>query len=150
MVYNTGAQGLTDVRIATGNLLATDYADTQLTEDIAGAFATIQLATGRTLLNPFISTDVEYAYAKALEKKIAARDALKAYSADPEIRAKVQELDEEVTRDLAFLKENIVVDTGDTQILVAVTDYLSYGALLDENPDNIELEPYRSGLTDSV
>jgi hypothetical protein len=150
MVYNSGAQGLLDVRAATGNLLAADYPDAMLTDDIAGAFSTIQLATGRTLLNPFISTDVEYAYAKGLEKKIAARDALKSYSADDQIRAKVQELDAEIQRDLAFLKENIVVDTGDTQILMAVTPYLSIGAAQDEDPEQTTITPYRSGLTDSV
>jgi hypothetical protein len=150
MVYNPTQTGIDDVRVETGNLLATDYPDATITKKINAAYSTIQLAVGRTLLDPFISTDVEYEYAKELEIKIAARDALKPYSADDNIRNKVQELDTEVQRDLAFLKENLVVDTGDTQILTAVTPYLSLGALLDEDPTNEDAVPYRSGLTDSV
>jgi hypothetical protein len=134
----------------TGNLLPADYPDTELTLKLQSAFSRIQLAVGRVLLDPFISTDAEYDFARELELKIAAKDALKAYG--PEFLEKVKELDAEITADIAFLKENVqeTADTGDVNILYGVTPYLSYGAAMDENPLQTTRVPYRSGLTDSV
>ena len=150
MVYNTGAGGLTSVRMETGNLLPADYPDTELTLKLQSAFSRIQLAVGRILTDPFILTDAEYDFARELELKIAAKDALKAYG--PEFLEKVKELDAEITADIAFLKENVqeTADTGDVNILYGVTPYLSYGAAMDENPEQTLVRPYRSGLTDSV
>jgi hypothetical protein len=150
MVYNTSQAGIDDVRIETGNLLPADYPDAQITKKINSAFSKIQLAVGRTLTDPFISTDAEYDFARELELKIAAKDALKAYG--PEFLDKVKELDAEITADIAFLKDNVqeTSDTGDVDLLVAVTPYLSIGAAVDEDPDQTTVFPYRSGLTDSV
>jgi hypothetical protein len=133
-----------------GNLLPADYPDTEITKKLNSAFSRIQLAVGRTLLDPFISTDAEFDFARELELKIAAKDALKAYG--PEFLDKVKELDAEITADIAFLKENVqeTADTGDVNILVAVTPYLSIGAAMDEDPNQTTVFPYRSGLTDSV
>jgi hypothetical protein len=149
-MYNSGAGGLVSVRMETGNLLPADYPDTELTLKLQSAFSRIQLAVGRTLLDPFISTDTEFDFAKELELKIAAKDALKAYG--PEFLEKVKELDAEITADILFLKENVqeTADTGDVNILYGVTPYLSYGAAMDENPEQTLIAPYRSGLTDSV
>lgn len=150
MVYNTTQTGIDDVRIETGNLLPEDYPDTQITKKINSAFSTIQLAVGRSLLDPFDALDAEFEYARELELKIAARDALKAYGS--EFESKVKELTDEITSDIAFLKDNLqeTVDVGDVNILVAVTPYLSIGAAMDENPNQTLIFPYRSGLTDSV
>jgi len=150
MVYNSGAGGLVSVRMETGNLLPADYPDTELTLKLQSAFSRIQLAVGRTLLDPFISTDSEYDFARELELKIAAKDALKAYG--PEFLDKVKELDAEITADIKFLKENVqeTADTGDVSVMMAVTPYLSYGAAMDENPEQTTILAYRSGLTDSV
>jgi len=150
MVYNDGPSGLLSVRMETGNILPEEYSDTELTLNIQAAFSRIQLAVGRTLTNPFISTDTEYDFSRELERKIAARDALKSYGS--EFEAKVRELTEEITADLAFLKENVqeVADTGDVDLLVAVTSYLSFNAAQDENPLQTTVTPYRSGLIDSV
>lgn len=152
MVYNTGSTGIADVRIATGNLLATDYPDAQITNNINAAFSVVQMASGRTLTNPYDALDVEYEFSRELEKLIAAKSSLKPYTADPNIRAKVEELEAEIDKQLAFLKENIqeTADTGDVNIMYAVTSYLSYGAAHEENPDNVDILPYRSGLSDSV
>jgi hypothetical protein len=149
-MYNSGAGGLTSVRMETGNLLPADYPDTELTLKLQSAFSRIQLAVGRVLTDPFISTDTEYDFARELELKIAAKDALKAYG--PEFLEKVKELDAEITADIAFLKENVQEPGGgeDANILFGVTPYLSYGALLDEDPTNELAVPYRSGLTDDV
>lgn len=150
MTYNSGQTGIDDVRIETGNLLPADYSDAQITNKINSAFSRIQLAVGRTLLDPFISTDAEFDFARELEVKIAAKDALKAYG--PEFLDKIKELDDEITADLAFLKDNVqeVADTGDVDLLVAVTPYLSFNAAQDENPLQTTVTPYRSGLIDSV
>jgi hypothetical protein len=151
MVYNTGPEGLLSVRMETGNILPEEYPDTELTLKLQGAFSRIQLNVGRLLTDPFISPDdVEFDFARELELKIAARDALKAYGS--EFEAKVRELTEEITADLAFLKENVqeVADTGDVNILTSVTSYLSFNAAMDENPLQTAVVPYRSGLTDSV
>ena len=149
-MYNSGAGGLVSVRMETGNLLPADYPDTELTLKLQSAFSRIQLAVGRTLLDPFISTDAEYDFARELELKIAAKDALKAYG--PEFLEKVKELDAEITADIAFLKENVQEPGGgeDANILYGVSSYLSYGAAMDENPEQTLVRPYRSGLTDSV
>lgn len=150
MVYNSGAGGLVSVRMEAGNLLPADYPDTELALKLQSAFSRIQLAVGRVLLDPFISTDAEYDFARELELKIAAKDALKAYG--PEFLDKVRELDAEITADIAFLKDNVqeTSDTGDVDLLVAVTPYLSIGAARDEDPNQTTVVPYRSGLTDSV
>jgi len=150
VTYNSGQTGIDDVRIETGNLLPADYSDAQITNKINSAFSRIQLAVGRTLLDPFISTDAEFDFARELEVKIAAKDALKAYG--PEFLDKIKELDDEITADLAFLKDNVqeVADTGDVDLLVAVTPYLSFNAAQDENPLQTTVTPYRSGLIDSV
>jgi hypothetical protein len=75
---------------------------------------------------------------------------LKAYG--PEFLEKVKELDTEVTADLAFLKENVQETGGvtDVSIMFAITPYLSYGAAVDEDPEQTLIVPYRSGLTDPV
>lgn len=150
MVYNTGATGISDVRIETGNLLGTDYEDAQITKKINSAFSKVQLAVNRLLTNPFATTDTEYEYARELELKIAARDCLKAYG--PEFLDKIKELDEEIKADIEFLKENLQQEgtAPEADILVAVTPYLSYGALLEEDPDSSTLTPYRGGVTDQV
>jgi len=150
MVYNSGQTGIDDVRIETGNLLPADYPDAQITKKLNSAFSKVQLAVGRSLTDPFDALDAEAEYARELELKIAAKDALKAYG--PEFLDKVRELDEEITADIAFLKDNVqeISDTGDVDILYAVTPYLSLGAAMDENPDQTTVSAYRSGLTDSV
>ena len=150
MVYNAGAAGLTSVRMETGNILPAEFPDDELTLNIQAAYSYVQLAVGRTLLDPFISTDVEYDFARELEKKIAAKNSLKAYG--PEFIEKIRELDEEITADIAFLKENVqeAADTGDVNILMAQTSYLTYAAAADEDPNQTSVVPYRSGLTDSV
>ena len=152
MVYNTGQTGIDDVRVETGNLLPADYPDATITKKINSAFSMIQLAAGRAIDDPFTSTDTEYDFARELEVKIAARDSLKPYSADDQIRAKVEELDREVKDDIAFLKDNLQ-ETGGAEegdILVSASSYVSYGAAMDENPEQTTVTPYRSLLTDSV
>lgn len=150
MVYNSSQSGIDDVRMETGNLLPEEYPDTQITKKINSAFSTIQLAVGRNLTDPFDVLDAEFEYARELELKIAARDALKAYGS--EFESKVKELTDEITADLAFLKDNVqeTADTGDVNILVAVTPYLSFNAAMDQDPTQTTVIPYRSGLTDSV
>jgi hypothetical protein len=149
-MYNSGQTGIDDVRIATGNILPEDYSDTQITKKIESAFSKIQLAVGRTLLDPFLTTDAEYAHARQLEVSMAAMYCLKAYG--PEFETKITELKTETDADLIFLQTNIqeAADTGDVDILMGVTPYLSYGAALAENPMQTTIFPYRSGLTDSV
>ena len=148
-MYNNGQPGIDDVRIATGNILPEDYPDTQITKKIESAFSKIQLATGRTLTDPFLITDVEYAHAHQLEVSMAAMYCLKAYG--PEFIEKVNELKTETDADLVFLQENVqeAADTGGVTLLMSTTEYLSYGASHDENPAST-IPPYRSGLTDSV
>lgn len=150
MVYNSGAGGLTSVRMETGNLLPADYPDSELTLKLQSAFSTIQLAVKRLLTDPFISTDTEYDFAKELELKIAAKNALKAYG--PEFLDKIKELEAEIAADLAFLQDNLqeAGTAEEADILMAVTPYLSYGAAVDENPDQTTVMTYRSGMTDSV
>jgi len=150
MVYNSGATGIASVRIETGNLLPADFADAEITLNLENAYSKVQLAVGRTLLDPFISTDAEFGFAREIEKKETAKNCLKAYG--PEFKDKIDELDAEVTADLTFLKDNVqeISDTGDVDILYAVTPYLSLGAAMDENPDQTTVSAYRSGLTDSV
>lgn len=147
-MYNSGANGIASVRMETGNLLATDFPDSEITLNLENAFSKVQMAVGRALTSPFISTDTEYGLARETEKKEAAKNCLKAYG--PDFDTKVKELDAEVTADLAFLKENSQTSGGDTQILFAVTPYLSYPAAMDEDPTQTTIVPYRSGLTDSV
>lgn len=134
--------------MATGNLLPADYPDSEITLNIENAYSKIQMAAQKTLLAPFVSTDVEFGHVRQLEKNMAAMYCLKAYG--PEFLDKITELREEIKEDIDFLKLNIVVDTGDTQILLAVTSYLSIGAAQDEDPDQTTVIPYRSGLTDQV
>ena len=152
MVYNTGQTGIDDVRVETGNLLPADYPDATITKKINAAFSRVQMAAGRTLTNAYDSADVEYEYAKELEVKIAARDSLKPYSADDQIRAKVEELDGEIKEDIAFLKDNIQEpgEAEEADIIVSASSYVSYGAAMDENPEQTTVTPYRSLLTDSV
>lgn len=150
MVYNTGQTGIDDTRIGTGNLLPTDYPDAQITKKINSAFSKVQLAAKRKLTEPFAATDTEYDYCRELELKIAARDCLKAYG--PEFLEKIKELDEEIKDDIAFLIDNLQVapTAEEADIMLAVTPYLSYGALLEEDPDSSTLIPYRGGVTDQV
>jgi len=151
-MYNDGMTGLTSVRMETGNILQEDFPDCEITTNLENAFSKVQLAAGRTLNNPFASTDTEYGLAREIEKKEAAKNSLKAYGG--EFRDKITELNDEIVADIQFLKDNMqaaVEDVGGTEILYAVTPYLSSGAILDENPES-EREDiiYRSGLTDSV
>lgn len=150
MVYNSLQAGIDDVRVETGNLLPTDTTDATITKKLNSAFAYIQLAVGRSLTNPFDILDAEYEFARELELKIAAKDALKAYG--PEFLEKVKELEAEIDKDLKFLKENVqeTADTGDVSVMMAVTPYLSYNASHDEAPETSTVLPYRSGLTDQV
>jgi hypothetical protein len=150
MVYNSGATGITSVRMESGNLLTGDFPDAEITLNLENAYSKVQLTVGRTLLDPFISTDAEYGLAREIEKKEAAKNCLKAYG--PEFLEKVKELDTEVTADLAFLKENVQETGGvtDVSIMFAITPYLSYGAAVDEDPEQTLIVPYRSGLTDPV
>jgi hypothetical protein len=149
-MYNSGQPGIDDVRIATGNILPEDYPDSQITKKIESAFSKIQLAVGRTLLDPFLITDAEYAHVRQLEVSMAAMYCLKAYG--PEFETKITELKTETDADLVFLKENVqeAADTGDVDILMGVTPLLSYDAAMAENPQQTTIFPYRSGLTDSV
>lgn len=150
MVYNPGTEGINDVRIATGNILPEDYPDDQIAKNIASAYSKIQLAVGRSLSDYYISTDAEHDTARFLERTLAAMYCLKAYG--PEFETKITELKTETDADLVFLKENVqeAADTGDVDILMGVTPYLSYGAAIEENPEQTTVFPYRSGLTDSV
>ena len=150
MVYNSGTTGRTSVRMEAGNLLSDDFPDSEIDLNLENAYSKVQLAVKRTLLDPFISTDTEYGLAREIEKKETAKNCLKAYG--PEFKDKIDELDAEVTADLTFLKDNVqeISDTGDVDILYAVTPYLSLGAAMDENPDQTTVSAYRSGLTDSV
>ena len=141
------------MRMETGNVLPEDFPDSEITINIENAYSKVQLAAGRTLNNPFLSTDTEFGISREIEKKEAAKNILKAYG--PEFRDKIEELDKEIIADIQFLKENMqapVEDVGGSEILYAVTPYLSSGAILDENPESAEREDiiYRSGLTDSV
>jgi len=149
-MYNYGQTGIDDVRIETGNLLPADYPDTQITKKLNSAFSKVQLAVGRPLSEPFDALDVEAEYAHELELKIAAKDALKAYGS--EFLEKVKELDDEIKEDIAFLQDNIQeTGTGEEgDIVMTASDYVSYGAMLEEDPTNPNLRMYRSGLTDSV
>ena len=152
MVYNSTQTGIDDVRVETGNLLPADYPDAQITKKLNAAFSAVQLAVGRSLTDPFDSTNTELYFATELELKIAARDALKPYEGDPNILAKVTELTTEIDKDIAFLKENLqeTGGTGGANILMAVTSYLSYSAAVDEDPNQTSVHPYRSGITDTV
>jgi hypothetical protein len=81
---------------------------------------------------------------------MAAMYCLKAYG--PEFETKITELKTETDADLIFLQSNVqeAADTGDVDILMGVTPLLSYDAAMAENPQQITIFPYRSGLTDSV
>jgi hypothetical protein len=149
-LYNDGQTGIDDVRIATGNILPEDYPDEQITKNIKSAYSKVQLAVGRTLTDPFDDTSAEHDLARWLERTMAAMFCLKAYG--PEFIEKVNELKAETDADLIFLQTYIqeAADTGDVDILMGVTPYLSYGAALAENPMQTTIFPYRSGLTDSV
>jgi hypothetical protein len=152
MVYNTSTGGITSVRMETGNLLPADFPDTEITINLENAYSKVQLAVKRLLTDPFISTDAEYGTAREIEKMAAAMYSLKPYSADPNVLAKVQDLDKQIDKGILFLKENVqeTADTGDVTILYAVTPYLSFGAAMDEDPTQTTRVPYRSGLTDDV
>jgi hypothetical protein len=150
MSYVPTQEEINDVRIATGNILPEDYTDPQISKKLQYAFSKIQLGVGRTLDDPFIPTDAEYGHAQQLKISMAAMYCLKAYG--PEFETKITELKSETDADLLFLQTNIqeAADVGDVNILYAVTGYLSYGAAMDENPEQMLIRPYRSGLTDSV
>lgn len=151
MVYN---DDINSIKIETGNLLPEDFPDTELTKNLENAFSTVQLTAKRKLDNPFVSTDTEFGHCRELEKKIAAMNSLKPYTADPNIREKVIDLQTEIDHDLIFLQENTqqVAEVTDVSIFVDNTDYLSTGAILSEDPANLRNAPipYRSGLTNSV
>ena len=133
-----------DVRLEAGNIPSSEYSDADITKKLNSAFSRIQLLVGRALTNPFLATEPEYDFVRELEVKIAAKDVLKAYGG--EAMDKIKELDAEITADMAFLKENVqeIADTGDVNILMATTPYLSYGAAHDENPDDTTIRIYRS------
>jgi len=149
MSYIPTQEEIDDVRIATGNILPDDYPDTQIAKKLQYAFSKIQLGTGRSLDNPYLTTETEYGHAQQLKISMAAMYCLKAYG--PEFETKITELKTETDLDLVFLQENAqeAVDTGDVDILMAVTPLLSYDAAHNENPESKVL-PYRSGLIDSV
>jgi hypothetical protein len=149
MSYNPIQEEIDDVRIATGNILPEDYPDTQIAKKLQYAFSKIQLGTGRSLDNPFLITETEYGHVQQLKISMAAMYCLKAYG--PEFETKIIELKSETDADLVFLQENVqeAADSGDVNLIMAVTPLLSYDAAHDENPDSRVL-PYRSGLTDSV
>jgi hypothetical protein len=148
--YSPTQEEIDDVRIATGNILPDDYPDTQIAKKLQSAFSKIQLGTGRALNDPFLTTDTEYAHAQQLKISMAAMYCLKAYG--PEFETKITELKTETDADLIFLQSNVqeAADTGDVDILMGVTPLLSYDAAMAENPQQITIFPYRSGLTDSV
>lgn len=150
MSYVPTQTEIDDVRIATGNILPEDYPDTQISKKLQYAFSKIQLGVGRSLDNPFLITETEYGHAQQLKISMAAMYCLKAYG--PEFETKITELKSETDADLVFLQENVqeAADTGGVTLLMATTPYLSYGAAVDENPNQITITPYRSGLTDSV
>ena len=105
MVYNSGQPGIDDVRILTGNIIPEDYTDEQIAKNLSVGYSTIQMIARRGLTEPFLVTDVEYEFSRGLEKKIAARDALKSYG--PEFDTKVKELDAEIDKELQFLQDNL-------------------------------------------
>lgn len=150
MSYIPSQEEIDDVRIATGNILPEDYHDSQISKKLQSAYSKIQLGVGRTLDDPFITTDAEYAHAQQLKISMAAMYCLKAYG--PEFETKITELKSETDGDLLFLQTNIqeAADVGDVNILMAVTPLLSYDAAVAENPMQTTILPYRSGLTDSV
>jgi hypothetical protein len=112
VVYNPDIEGINDVRILTGNILPDDYPDEQIAKNLSVGFSTIQMVARRGLTDPFLVTDVEYEFSRGLEKKIAARDSLKAYG--PEFDTKVKELDAEIDKELQFLQDNLQAGAGGT------------------------------------
>jgi hypothetical protein len=150
MSYTPTQEEIDDVRIATGNILPDDYPDTQIAKKLQYAFSKIQLGTGRNIDDPFLITETEYGHAQQLKISMAAMYCLKAYG--PEFETKITELKTETDADLVFLQENVqeAADSGDVNLIMAVTPLLSYDAAMNENPMQTTIMPYRSGLTDSV
>jgi len=146
MVYAT----LADIRTETGNLPDDEVTDALLLKKQKAAFSHIQLGLKRTLTDVFISTDAEYDSVVETESKFAAAWTMKMYGSG--YKEEAEKLEEEAEKELAYLIANVqeIADTGDVNILMAVTPYLSIGAAQDENPNQTLIFPYRSGLTDSV
>jgi hypothetical protein len=146
MAYNTEDE----VRLETGNILDTEYTDPDILTKLKSAYSRVQLVLKKPLASPYTITDVEYDLAKEAELKFATAWCLKPYG--DEFAAKRKELEDEAKDDLAVIAENTdePTDTGDVNILTAVTAYLSFNAAQDENPLQTTVLPYRSGLTDSV
>jgi hypothetical protein len=146
MVYAT----LADIRTETGNLPTDEVPDALLLLKQKAAYSHIQLGVKRTLLDPFISTDIEFYKAVEIESKFTAAWAMKMYGSG--YKEEAEKLEAEAEKEMAFLMANVqeASDTGDVNILLAVTPYLSIGAAQDENPSQTTITPYRSGLTDSV
>ena len=125
MAYIPTQEEIDDVRIATGNILPEDYPDTQIAKKLQYAFSKVQLATGRTLDNPFLTTETEYGHTQQLKISMAAMYCLKAYG--PEFETKITELKSETDADLVFLQENVqeAADTGGVTLLMATTPYMT-------------------------
>src|SRR5215510_4514394 len=105
MVYNDGVQGLTSVRMETGNILPEDFPDSEITINIQNAYSYVQLICGRALTSPFTNNNTEYGVCRELEKKATPMYCLKAYG--PEFEDKITELRDEIKEDTEFLKANI-------------------------------------------
>ena len=109
-MYNSTQAGIDAVRVECGNLLPDDTTDATITEKLNGAFSQVQIGLGRSLTDVLLeATDVGYYFVKELEVKIAAKNTLKAYG--PEFLDKIRELQEEVDKDMQFLRDNITVLT---------------------------------------
>ena len=103
--YIPTQEEIDDVRIATGNILPDDYPDTQIAKKLQYAFSKVQLATGRSLDNPFLISETEYGHAQQLKISMAAMYCLKAYGS--EFETKITEFDSGASEPIHFEINNI-------------------------------------------
>jgi hypothetical protein len=121
-----------DVRRAAGNILDTEFADADVTEEMDAADSWINT---RTHKNDWAAGDIQFKLIVRIAKKKSVEFILEQYGS--EFESKVKDLREQAEGLMMDIEKNMpTAATGlDENILVDSTDYQSYPLSLQDDPN---------------
>lgn len=120
----TNYASVASVRRSCGNILDTEFADVDVTEEMDAADSWINTTTQKS---DWDSGDVQYKLIVKLSKKKATEFVLEQYG--DEFQGKVKDLREECDKLMADIKNNMPADEGgtiDSNIIIVTSNYESY------------------------
>lgn len=128
------------VRRLARNVTTNDFTDAQIVIEQKAAYARIIIKTGRS---DWSASDNRFPAIQKIEEQLAAAYILEHYGAGtPEELNMIGFLTTQATDNLDTLVEEGVDPESDVNVIVVTSDYASYGAQLEDDPNTAR--PYRS------